>query len=131
MVFCDLRFTTETMEKTSEYHSSLVLRICVLKIIHSANDVFNLEIAAGGTQFQATSGSMTAFSSLVSADEWMVFRNTLTNVLHWDYVWIIDIRVDPRQLLTLSCRVCSVVSSVFLSRIISTSLPICGFVCRF
>ncbi|KAF7311916.1 Polysaccharide lyase family 8 protein [Mycena indigotica] len=53
-----------------------------------ADDVFNLEIAAGGTQFQATSSSMAAFTALLTADWWMIFRNTVTNVLHWDYTVI-------------------------------------------
>ncbi|KAJ7146757.1 polysaccharide lyase family 8 protein [Mycena epipterygia] len=53
-----------------------------------ANDVFNLEICAGGTQFQSDDVSMAAFTSLLIADQWMIFRNTITNVLHWDYTVI-------------------------------------------
>lgn len=52
----------------------------------SANDVFNLEIAAGGTQFQANSASVAAFSTLFLANQWMIFRNVVTGVLHWDFV---------------------------------------------
>ncbi|KAJ7183601.1 polysaccharide lyase family 8 protein [Mycena filopes] len=53
-----------------------------------ANDVFNLEICAGGTEFQSGSASMDAFTTLLLADQWMIFRNTVTNVLHWDYTVI-------------------------------------------
>ncbi|KAJ7149871.1 polysaccharide lyase family 8 protein [Mycena crocata] len=53
-----------------------------------ANDVFNLEICAGGTQFQPGNASMAAFTSLLIADRWMIFRNTITNILHWDYTVI-------------------------------------------
>jgi hypothetical protein len=90
------------MEKTSkliEFHSSNWLILC------SANDVFNLEICAGGTQFQSNDVSKTAFTTLLLAvspnyllfqsntdsrfkDQWMIFLNTITNVLHWDYVWV-------------------------------------------
>ncbi|KAI0322716.1 polysaccharide lyase family 8 protein [Amylostereum chailletii] len=50
-----------------------------------ANDVFDLEIEAGGTSFQASQESRGAFTALWQANEWMVFRNTITNVLHWDF----------------------------------------------
>lgn len=50
-----------------------------------ANDILNLEIAAAGTQFQASSESTAAFSSLLDANQWMIFRNVVTGVLHWDF----------------------------------------------
>ncbi|KAJ7082937.1 polysaccharide lyase family 8 protein [Mycena belliarum] len=53
-----------------------------------ANDVLNLEICAGGTQFQAGSTAQPTFSSLLVADQWMIFYNTITRVLHWDYTVI-------------------------------------------
>ncbi|KAJ7470969.1 polysaccharide lyase family 8 protein [Mycena latifolia] len=53
-----------------------------------ANDVFNLEICSGGTQFEAGSTAKDTFTSLVVADHWMIFRNTITNILHWDYTAI-------------------------------------------
>ncbi|KAJ7597074.1 polysaccharide lyase family 8 protein [Mycena floridula] len=49
------------------------------------NDVLALEIAAGGTQYQAGNSSVQAFSILLLADIWMVFFNTVTAVAHWDY----------------------------------------------
>ncbi|KAJ7051996.1 polysaccharide lyase family 8 protein [Mycena amicta] len=53
-----------------------------------ANDVLNLEICSGGTQFEATPSAMATFSTLLTADWWMIFRNTVTNILHWDYTVI-------------------------------------------
>jgi hypothetical protein len=52
----------------------------------SANDVLGLEIVAGGTTFAAGSDSQNAFNTLFEGDHWMIFRNTLTGVLHWDFV---------------------------------------------
>ena len=52
----------------------------------SANDVLDLEIEAGGTTFAAGSDSQNAFATLIEGDRWMIFRNTLTGVLHWDFV---------------------------------------------
>lgn len=54
-------------------------------VLHSANDVLNLEIAAGDTQFQANNASMDAFSVFMLADWWMSFYNTVTGVAHYDY----------------------------------------------
>ncbi|KAJ7266529.1 polysaccharide lyase family 8 protein [Mycena rebaudengoi] len=53
-----------------------------------ANDVLNLEIASAGTQFEAGSSAKAVFASLLGADQWMIFRNTITNVSHWDYTVI-------------------------------------------
>ncbi|KAI0274676.1 polysaccharide lyase family 8 protein [Gloeopeniophorella convolvens] len=50
-----------------------------------ANDVFDFEIEAAGTEFQATTASRDAFTILWQFQPWMIFRNTLTNVLHWDF----------------------------------------------
>lgn len=50
------------------------------------NDVLALEIVAGGTQFQATDSSMAAFTRLLVANQWMIFRNVLAGVSHWDFV---------------------------------------------
>ena len=52
----------------------------------SANDVLDLEIEAGGTIFAAGSDSQNAFATLLEGNRWMIFRNTLTGVLHWDFV---------------------------------------------
>ncbi|KLO20285.1 hypothetical protein SCHPADRAFT_842659, partial [Schizopora paradoxa] len=49
------------------------------------NDVLALEIEAGGTQFQAGEQSMTAFESLIDGDQWMIYRNVITGILHWDF----------------------------------------------
>ncbi|KAF8528209.1 polysaccharide lyase family 8 protein [Hysterangium stoloniferum] len=50
------------------------------------NDVLELEIEAGGTRFAATGTSKAAFESLVDASRWMIYENTGTGVLHWDFV---------------------------------------------
>ncbi|KAG2366568.1 polysaccharide lyase family 8 protein [Suillus spraguei] len=50
-----------------------------------ANDVFNLEIEAAGTQFAANATSRTAFETLFDGNRWMIFRNVQTNVSHWDF----------------------------------------------
>ncbi|KAJ7149832.1 polysaccharide lyase family 8 protein [Mycena crocata] len=54
----------------------------------TANDVFNLEISAAGTQFQAASSAIAVFTQLLISDHWMTFRNTITDILHWDYTVI-------------------------------------------
>ncbi|KAH9898428.1 galactose mutarotase-like protein [Cubamyces lactineus] len=52
------------------------------------NDVLALEIAAAGTQYSAKNadtGSQSAFETLLQGDLWMIYRNILTDVLHWDF----------------------------------------------
>lgn len=49
------------------------------------NDIVDLEVEAGGTQFQATPASQTALATLFDGDRWMIYRNVLTGVLHWDF----------------------------------------------
>jgi len=49
------------------------------------NDVVDLEVEAGGTQFEATPASQTALATLLDGDRWMIYRNVLTGVLHWDF----------------------------------------------
>ncbi|KAJ7128143.1 polysaccharide lyase family 8 protein [Mycena crocata] len=50
-----------------------------------SNDVLDLEVAAGGTQFEAAPAAQTAFATLFDGDRWMVYVNALTGVLHWDF----------------------------------------------
>ncbi|KAF8973957.1 polysaccharide lyase family 8 protein [Flammula alnicola] len=50
-----------------------------------ANDVYNLELTAAGTAFQAPTTSRSAFISLLQANQWMIFKNVVTDVLHWDF----------------------------------------------
>jgi len=52
----------------------------------SVNDILDLEVAAAGTQFAAGADSRTAFATLFSGNKWMIYWNTLTGVLHWDFV---------------------------------------------
>ncbi|TFK41122.1 polysaccharide lyase family 8 protein [Crucibulum laeve] len=49
------------------------------------NDILDLEIEAGGTQFSANAASQNAFATLFDGDKWMIYRNSLTGVLHWDF----------------------------------------------
>ncbi|KAF8527249.1 chondroitin AC/alginate lyase [Gautieria morchelliformis] len=49
-----------------------------------SNDVWELEIEAGGTRFAATGPSRTAFENLMNVSQWMIYQNTVTGVLHWD-----------------------------------------------
>ncbi|KAL0579357.1 hypothetical protein V5O48_002633 [Marasmius crinis-equi] len=50
------------------------------------NDVLDLEIAAAGTQFAANETSKSAMETLFDGDLWMIYRNTRTGTLHWDFV---------------------------------------------
>lgn len=50
-----------------------------------SNDVLALEIDAGGTRFSAANNSREAFATLIDGDQWMIYQNTLTGVLHWDF----------------------------------------------
>ncbi|KAI0651820.1 polysaccharide lyase family 8 protein [Trametes meyenii] len=59
------------------------------------NDLFEFEIEAGGTQFQANSDSRTALETLVDGDQWMIYRNIFTNVLHWDFSVLGRLMTDP------------------------------------
>ncbi|KAJ7254073.1 polysaccharide lyase family 8 protein [Mycena haematopus] len=49
------------------------------------NDIVDLEVEAGGTQFQVTPAGQTAFATLFGGDAWMIYYNALTQVLHWDF----------------------------------------------
>lgn len=55
-------------------------------LLNSANAVLDLEREAGRTIFAAESDSQNAFSTLFEGSQWMIFRNVLTGVLHWDFV---------------------------------------------
>ncbi|KAF7340878.1 Polysaccharide lyase family 8 protein [Mycena sanguinolenta] len=49
------------------------------------NDIVDLEVEAGGTQFQVSSAGQTALATLLNGDSWMIYYNALTQVLHWDF----------------------------------------------
>ena len=77
----------------------------------STNDVLALEIPGAGTQFsaqEAGTGSQAAFETLLDGDLWMIYRNVITGVQHWDFVGLFAAR-DTRQLtserIRVSCRV--------------------------
>jgi hypothetical protein len=48
--------------------------------------VLELQIDAAGTQYVANSTSQSAFETLIDGDQWMIYRNVKTDVLHWDLV---------------------------------------------
>ena len=50
------------------------------------NDVLNLELQAAGTSWTAGSSSKDAVISYVDGFQWAIYRNVLTDVLHWDFV---------------------------------------------
>ncbi|KAF6765940.1 chondroitin AC lyase [Ephemerocybe angulata] len=50
-----------------------------------SNAALDVEIAAAGTQFQAGEASRGAFETLFEGNKWMIFRNSATKVLHWDF----------------------------------------------
>ena len=56
--------------------------ICWISLI----GVLYLEIIAGGTTFAAGPVQKNAFNILIEGSQWMIFRNTETGVLHWDFV---------------------------------------------
>ncbi|KAH8814787.1 polysaccharide lyase family 8 protein [Flagelloscypha sp. PMI_526] len=49
------------------------------------NVVLGLEYASGATQFEAPASAKATFETLIEGDRWMIYRNTLTNILHWDF----------------------------------------------
>ncbi|KZP31300.1 polysaccharide lyase family 8 protein [Athelia psychrophila] len=49
------------------------------------NDDLDLETEAGGTQFIAGIASREALATLLQGDLWMIYRNVITDVLHWDF----------------------------------------------
>jgi hypothetical protein len=42
--------------------------------------------AAAGTQFAADDTEKSIFATLFDGNKWMIFYNTVTKVLHWDFV---------------------------------------------
>lgn len=49
------------------------------------NDVLDFEVEASDTQFAASPASRAAFETLFNGDRWMIYRNSLTGVNHWDF----------------------------------------------
>jgi hypothetical protein len=67
-------------------NNAVEFRQVYLRIPTSSNDVLELQIDAAGTQYAADSTSQSAFETLIDGDQWMIYRNVETNVLHWDFV---------------------------------------------
>ena len=53
---------------------------------HSTVAVLSIEIGAAGTSFAASQAARSAFETLFTGHRWMIFYNSLTAVLHWDFV---------------------------------------------
>ena len=78
------------------YTMEIMARICMsntlLVFMHthlsrtSSNDVLGLQIDAADTLYAANNDSQRAFETLIDGDQWMVYRNVKTDVLHWDLV---------------------------------------------
>ncbi|KAG6827678.1 hypothetical protein H0H92_010809 [Tricholoma furcatifolium] len=49
------------------------------------NDILGIEIEAAGTEFTADASSQAAYETLFEGDTWMLIRNTVTGLLHWDF----------------------------------------------
>lgn len=79
---------TATMARISEW--SIACRVSLhseqYRVRFSSNDVLELEIDAGNSQFAANDSSKAAFETLIDGDQWMIYRNVLTGTLHWDFV---------------------------------------------
>ncbi|KAI0741691.1 polysaccharide lyase family 8 protein [Daedaleopsis nitida] len=60
-----------------------------------ANDLFSFEIETAGTKFEAPIEARSALEVLVDANQWMIYRNVLTNILHWDFSVIGRFMTDP------------------------------------
>ncbi|KAF7970614.1 hypothetical protein HWV62_23645 [Athelia sp. TMB] len=78
------------------------------------NDELDLETEAIGTQFGAGESSQQALETLLGGNLWMMYRNIITGVLHWDFV---STALEDGNLgvfeLIIQCRVFSVVSYLF------------------
>jgi len=64
------------------------------------NADLQFESMAAGTQYAAGDGPMGAFEVLVGGDAWIIYYNTKTGVLHWDFVSLQNIRILFRTLTT-------------------------------
>lgn len=76
----------ETTEKTSQCLNAPLSINETLMNRCSANDILALELEAAGTQWAAGQAPRDAFSTDVDGFQWMIYRNILTDVLHWDFV---------------------------------------------
>lgn len=74
------------MERICMSNNPVEFHQVYLRIPTSSNDVLELQIDAAGTQFAANATSQSAFETLIDGDQWMIYRNVETNVLHWDFV---------------------------------------------
>jgi hypothetical protein len=57
-------------------------------ILTSTNAVLDVEVIAAGTQFAANAAQRQVFDVLVDGNRWMIFYNTISGILHFDFVRI-------------------------------------------
>ncbi|KAJ7597075.1 polysaccharide lyase family 8 protein [Mycena floridula] len=50
-----------------------------------SNDIVDLELEAKGTSFSAADAPRAALATLFDGDRWMIFYNSITGVIHWDF----------------------------------------------
>ena len=72
--------------------------------LYSLNDNLEFESKAAGTQYAAGDGPKATFEVLVDGNSWMIYRNTKTGVLHWDFVSHPNTTILFRTLTTLEER---------------------------
>jgi hypothetical protein len=77
---------TAIMAKISMLNNPVEFHQAYLRFLTSSNDVLELQIDAPGTQYAADVTSQRAYGTLIDGDQWMIYRNVETNVLHWDFV---------------------------------------------
>ncbi|KAH8829518.1 polysaccharide lyase family 8 protein [Flagelloscypha sp. PMI_526] len=73
-----------------------------------SNAVMAAEVASAGTQWAGSSANKAAFETLFKGNRWMIYRNILTKVLHWDLsplvrmitFSVLDDRQGPSSILT-------------------------------
>lgn len=98
-----LLFLQGTMGVTSECDLACCKIFCAEQSIHpfSTNLVLSLELDAAGTRWEAGATCKEAFASHIDGSYWMIYRNNVTDGLHWDIVSALVNGVAMLQLLTL------------------------------
>ena len=74
------------MARISKFNNPILFHRAYLRILTSSNDVLELQIDAAGTLYAADATSQHAFETLIDGDQWMIYHNVVTNILHWDFV---------------------------------------------
>ncbi len=78
-------YTTATTAKTCKIYC-LSIQFSAHPFVSSVNDLLGFELLASGTQFAANSDQQATFATLFDGGAWMIYRNVITGVNHWDFV---------------------------------------------